>query len=229
MAQPTNNPRSAARTPVNSRDLNPPMAMNAQNDNIPASVSVVPEVKVDEMKSWLASLYDVASISDQDLTSFYEALSYKGFNRLDVLKQLSIVAKDRGVVIQLIIAGALRGPQQGSRLKLSNGKSALEMGIPASGQKGNKTLTMNKIVAATADLAAYFLKKLNVPKRMMSELPGWLQFPSAGGIAMPENHRRLHMEFSKKFSELIGGVFNEQIYMTMAANSYIDPNLRLFE
>ena len=229
MAQPIGNPKSTARAPINNRDINPPMAINIANDNIVASSTSVPEVKIDDMKNWLASLYDVATISDQDIMSFYDALSYKGFNRLDVLKQLSVLVKERSLVIQLIIAGALRGPQQGSKLKLSNGKSALEMGLPASGQKGNKTLTMNKIVSATSDLAAYFLKKMNVPKRMMSELPGWLQFPSAGGIAMPENYRRLHMDFARKFSEMIGGVFNEQIYMTMAGNSYLDPNLRLFD
>ena len=211
-----------ARAPVNNKDLSGSSA-------VIASSTMVPEVKNDDMKTWLNSLYDVDSISEQDLLSFYEAFAYKGFDRNDVLKQLAVLVKEKSLVIQLIIAGALRGPQQGSRLKLSNGKTALELGIPASGQKGNKTLTMNKIVAATADLAAYFLKKMNVPKRMMSDLPAWLQFPSAGGISMPENYRRLHMEFSKRFSELIGGSFNEQIYMTMAANSYVDRNLKLFD
>ena len=222
MAQPAGNPKMPARAPVNNKDLSGSSA-------VIASSTMVPEVKNDDMKTWLNSLYDVDSISEQDLLSFYEAFAYKGFDRNDVLKQLAVLVKEKSLVIQLIIAGALRGPQQGSRLKLSNGKTALELGIPASGQKGNKTLTMNKIVAATADLAAYFLKKMNVPKRMMSDLPAWLQFPSAGGISMPENYRRLHMEFSKRFSELIGGSFNEQIYMTMAANSYVDRNLKLFD
>ena len=102
------------------------------------------------------------------------------------------------------------------------------MGIPASGQKGTKALTLNKIVAATADLAAFFMKKMNVPKRMNSELPGWLQFPSAGGIKLPRVYREQHVEFSKKFSSLIGGTFQEQIYFQMEANSYLDEKLNLF-
>jgi len=195
---------------------------------VPASITDVPDVKDEELKAWVDNLYDVSKFSDDDVKSMWEAFSYKGFNRIDILKQLAVRIKDKRICVELIVASALRGPQASSRIKLSNGRTALDMGIPASGGQGVKTLTMNKIQAATADLAAYFLKKMNSPKRLDIDLPGWLQFPSAGGIRMPENYREKHIEFNKRFSVLIGGTFQEQIYMQMRSNAYLDPKLNLF-
>ena len=208
---------------------NNPMIQNIPNDSILSSINNVPEVKENEFQAWVSKIYDVSDISQDNLNTWFQAFSYQGFNRDDVLKQLFARVNDKQIVYQLIIAGALRGPQQGSRLKLSNNKSALEMGIPASGRKGTKTLTMNKIIAATADLAAWLLKKLNAPKRLNIDLPGWLQFPSAASIKMSDELKSKHKDFAKNFSKQIGGEFNEQIYDTMVMNAYINVNLRLFE
>lgn len=192
------------------------------------SIIDVPDVKEDDVKLWIESLYDVSKITDDDIKSMWDHFSYKGFSRDDVIKQLYAKIKDKKLVIELVVAGALRGPQAASRLKLSNGRTPIDMGIPASGGQGTKILTMNKIQAATADLAAYFLKKMNAPKRMNVDLPGWLQFPSAGGISLPAAYRDAHREFSKRFSVQIGGAFQEQIYQQMENNAYLDPKLKLF-
>jgi hypothetical protein len=208
---------------------NNPLPQNVRNDAIIPSIVSVPEVKNDELAAWLNSLYQVDDLKDEDLLLWVNMFQYQGFNRKDVLKQLAVQVNDRAIVMQLILVAALRGPQAGSQIKLTNGKTSLQMGIPASGQKGSKALSMNKIVSATADLAAFLLKKINPPKRMMMDLPSWLQFPSAGSIRMPANLRTQHIEFSKRFSTLIGGSFNEQIYSTMEANSYLDERLHLFE
>jgi len=210
---------------------NNPLPQNFPNDaisNVPA-IDVVPETKDEELKAWVDSLYSQANMSDADLKSYWEAFSYKGFNRMNVLKQLKSVIPDVKVASQAILVVALRGPQQGSKVKLLNGKSLFDLKIPASGGQGTQILTCNKIQAATADLAAYLLKRLEVPKRIDINLPGWLQFPSAGGIKMPDAYRREHIEFSKRFSALIGGVFQEQIYMQMVSNAYLDPKLKLFD
>lgn len=224
---PTKNTNRAAGNP----QRNNPLSQNTTNDlmSVIPAIDIVPEVKDDEMRNWLTSLYNQANISDSDLAGYWEAFSYKGFNRADVLKQFKTVIPDVKLAAQAVLVVAMRGPQQGSRIKLSNGKTLVEMKIPASGGQGTKVLTCNKIQAATADLAALLMKRLSVPKRMDIDLPGWLQFPSAGGIKMPDAYRREHMEFSRRFSTLIGGVFQEQIYMQMAANAYLDPNLHLFE
>jgi len=198
-------------------------------DQVVALVTTVPEVKEEELGKWLDSVYAQIGMSQDDLLKIYQALAYQGFNREDVLKQMRSIMPDPKLVSQAILAVALRGPQQGSLQKLSNGRSLSEMGIPASGGKGNKKLTCNKIQSATADLAAAFMKRLNVPKRLNLPCPGWLQFPSAGSIKLPIELREQHIEFARQFSVAIGGGFQEQIYLQMAANAYLDPKLKLFD
>jgi len=184
------------------------------------------EIKIND--DWLNAVYDVKLFSNEELLAFYESIRFKGFNRLIILKKLEEWSNDPKLISEAIIVCAIRGPQKASQIKLSNGSSLLEMGIPASGQQGTEELSCNRIASATADLAAYYLKRLNVPKRLDIELPGWLQFPTAGSIKLPQNLRVQHIEFSRKFSVLIGGVFNEQIYTQMVQNSYLNENLKLF-
>ena len=182
------------------------------------------------LKNWLQGLYAMKDLDDATLAQFHEAFMYKGFNRDEVLSQLKLAFPDQNLVIQMIVVSALRGPKAAGGIKLLNGKTPNEMGIPSSGGKSQKKLTLGKIVAATADIAAHFLKRMNAPKRIpSSQLPGWLQFPSAGSITMPQKLREQHLQFSRDFSELIKGEFNENIYEQMVANSYLDAGLKLFE
>jgi len=186
-------------------------------------------VETPEFKTWINEVYELSKISDEELNQVYELLRYKGFNRSEVLKQLFLKSPDKNITMQLILLVALQGPQRAAKTKLTTGRTPLEMGIPASGQKGTQNLSCARISAATADLAAFFLRRLNVPKRVEHALPGWLQFPTAGSIKLPPEIRDQHKDFSIRFSKLIGGEFNEQIYNTMQLNSYSDPRLRLFE
>jgi len=195
---------------------------------IKASMEDVPAESGESLKKWTEELYSYRP-TESEFREMINNFSYKGFNRDDILKQLHAISGTLRTATELVILGALRGPQAASRILLSNGKTPIQMGIPASGGQGTKTLTMNKIQAATADLAAFYLKQMNVPKRIQNETPGWLQFPSAGSIKMPNDMRRNHIEFARKFSEIIGGSFQEQIYSQMEANSYLDPRLRLFD
>jgi len=217
---------SARATPAPAR--NRPLDQSVRNDQVPAIVTDVPNINPEEHKNWLAAVYDIGGITNEEILYLWEAFAYKGFNRENVLKQLNVVAKDKRIAMELIVVGAIAGPQRGANMKLSNGKTPIEMGIPASGRQGQRALTLSKITAATADLAAWFLKRMNAPKRIMMDLPGWLQFPSAGSINLPSNLREQHIEFSRRFSKLIGGEFNEQIYLQMTANAYLDPKLNLF-
>lgn len=177
---------------------------------------------------WFKSLYNVSEISDDELREWYNVYQYQGFNRTEVLAELKHKVDDVKICQQIIVVCALRGPQRAAATKLMNGRLISSYGIPASGMKGSKGISCQRVTAATADLAAYFLKRLNAPKRLNLECPGWLQFPSAGSIILPEPYRTLHLEFANKFSPVIGGVFNEQIYMQMVANAYLDPSLNLF-
>lgn len=201
-----------------------------EKTEVPRERASVVDIKVDEVKfkSWLDLIYDIEKVTDEELQEYYKQFQYQGFNREDILKQLFIKITEPKIVIQTVIVCALRGPKAASVIKLMNGVSLQEMGIPASGGKGTRKLTCSRITSATADLAAYFMKKLKVPKRIAHDLPGWLQFPAAGSIKMNDEMRRLHRDFSEKFSLLIGGVFNEQIYWQMIQNAYIDSRLNLW-
>lgn len=221
--------QNQSQRPRSNRSRQQQQNTNNNNNNVTPIISVVPTVNEDDMKVWLVSLYDVSQVTSEDIISFYELYSYKGFNRAEVLKQLRAVAPDVRLATHIIVAVALRGPQAASTLKLPNNKTPLEMGLPASGGQGTKALTLNKIQAATADIAAYYLKKMRVPKRLNVDCPAWLQFPSAGSIQLPAELRNQHREFAIKFSEIIGGVFQPQIYMQMETNAYLDASLRLFE
>jgi len=178
-----------------------------------------------KLSNWVDTLYQTEV--KEELKVWYDAYSYQGFDRNNVLREMMKLG-DTKLVAEIIVALALRGPVKGSDLKLSNGKTIQQIGIIVSNGKGSKKLSANKIIAATADLAAFYLKSLNVPKRVSSDLPGWLQFPSAGSIDMPENLRKLHKEFSEKFSKQIKGEFNEGIYEQMVRNAYLDKRLKLF-
>jgi len=187
--------------------------------------------KVDDLKidsNWIDSLYKIDNITDKELSDWYSEIAYQGFDRNDVLKQLKSIG-DTNLIIKVIILVAVRGPVKSLEIPLGNGKTMRNLGIISNGGKGNKKLSAGKILAATADLAAFYLKRINFPKRVNeSLLPGWLQFPSAASIKLPEYYRNLHREFSREFSNRIGGIFNEQIYEAMVQNSYLNDNLKLF-
>jgi len=179
---------------------------------------------------WLTELYNAKLFTAEELADVYDSIRYTLFDRTLMLYKIEKMVGDVKVSAQLIIACALRGPQAASRIKLKNGKTPSEMGIPGSGKMGTEDLSCQRIASSTADLAAFYMKILNVPKRIPQlSCPGWLQFPSAGSIKLPQNLREQQREFSIMFSSRIGGVFREDIYESMVANSYLDEHLNLFD
>jgi len=180
------------------------------------------------INEFMQKLYDINSISESDFRIWVESYSYKGFDREKILKDLITKISDVKIVQQIILICGLNGPVKAANTKLINGRTVESYGIPASGMKGSTNVSCQRITASTADLCAYLLKKANVPKRIDCDLPGWLQFPGAGSISLPTNYREQHIEFSKKFSPMIGGKHNEKIYWNMQANSYLNDKLQLF-
>jgi hypothetical protein len=191
---------------------------------------VIKVIKPKATPAWLSAFYSPNAITADELAEYYNALRYVGFDRELMLAKIEQQVGDIKLAVQLVIACALRGPQAASVLKLSNGRTPVEMGIPGSGKMGTEDLSCQRVVSATADLAAFYLKLLDIPKRMPTlDCPGWLQFPSAGSIKLPQDLRNQHIEFSKRFSTVIGGVFREEIYSQMMQNSYLNPELHLFD
>jgi len=198
----------------------------------------VKEVKYDKegLKKWVDELYS-ALLSEDDLKASYEAFKFIGFNREEVLEMMYNTFKDTHIVSEVVVAIALRGPVAANTLRLSNGRTIASYGVQPNGGRRNKFLTGNKIQAATADLAAFYLKRLSIPKRISSlQCPSWLQFPSAGSLPLDNTLRQQHLEFAIQFSKLITqgpnvvgnvvGGFNQQIYDQMSSNTYCDDRLR---
>jgi len=184
---------------------------------------------IKDTKAWMNKLYDISILSDADLLRLYDQIRYVGFDRAEMLSKLEEKVADPRLAMEVVLVCSLRGPRKAEEIKLSNGRTLKSMGIPASDQKGTTNLSCQRISSATADLAAWYFKKLQVPKKFDSELPAWLQFPTAGSIKLPPRLRSLHKEFAIKFSKQIGGEFNESIYLQMEHNSYLDSKLKLFD
>jgi hypothetical protein len=180
-----------------------------------------------EDSKWLDELYDSTNYSQQWISDTYNEYKYQGFIREDVLDELRSKFSDTKLAAKIIMVCALRGPVRAANTQV-DGKTLIEWGVPIRRRPGTKGLSCGRITSATADLAAYLLKKANVPKRLSMDCPSWLQFPSAGSIKMPDEYRRMHKEFSMEFSKAIGGEFKEEIYIQMVANSYLDESLNLF-
>jgi hypothetical protein len=180
-------------------------------------------------QQWFKQMYEFADKAP--VHEYYDAFSFKGFDREEILALLFMkFQNDLKLVHELIALCSLRGPVKSANIKLSNGRTPMQMGIPAKLPKGSKGLTTSRIVAATADIAAFMFKKLKISKRIGTlDCPGWLQFPSAGSIKMSTILRVQHREFASAFSKQIGGVFDENIYQQMEMNAYLDESLNLFE
>jgi hypothetical protein len=182
----------------------------------------------EKLRIYLTELYNVENITFEEIRLWNEAYSYKGFDRKKVITDLMKKVPDIKTSQQIIMICGLLGPQRAAISKLINGRTVTSYGIPASGLKGSDGASCQRIMAATADLCAFLLKIVDSPKRLNVSCPGWLQFPSAGSITLPNEFRIMHIEFAKKFSTVIKGEFNEQIYEQMVINSYLDTKLNLF-
>ena len=180
-----------------------------------------------EENKWLTELYDVNNYGAEWIATTYNEFKYQGFDRDQILDELSELVSSK-TAAKIVMVCALRGPVRAS-LTVVDGKTLIEWGIPVRRRPGSQGVSCGRITSSTADLAAFFLKKAGAPRRLNVECPAWLQFPSAGSIDMPPEYRKMHIEFSKKFSEVIGGEFKEEIYMQMESNSYLDPTLGLFQ
>jgi hypothetical protein len=180
-----------------------------------------------DLNNWIQQIYNTNLLSDQDIFGYVDEIKYHGFDRTQVLNDFFKKVTDPIDAVKLIILCAIRGPMKASELSRSIGLS--KYSIPLKGVKGQSGISFNRITAVTADIAAFYLKKLNFNKRVSCACPGWLQFPSAGSIMLPPEYREQHKEFSRIFSEkALKSEFDDGIYQQMELNAYYEPKLRLF-
>jgi hypothetical protein len=101
-----------------------PISKNSASDSktiiITPAIVTLTEEKQETIDEFVNSIYDINLFTPDEFIRIIKSLEYKGFNRERVLNQLFSI-KDRKIIVEIIIAVALRGPQAASKLKLSNG------------------------------------------------------------------------------------------------------------
>lgn len=205
---------------------------------MPAEVETKEALDIDDLSN---KLHEFCERSIDDLIHFVGMALYQGFNRPLVTQEVFRMFGYQAIFVLSTIVG-LRGPVKCYQdeaigrisLTLSDGtqsnirdciaaKRILNEKSRMGGKLRPSDVTMGRINACFPDLAAYGLLQLSsanmIGKRIQdNDLPAFLQFPQAASLPMTEKGRRLHVEFSKSFSKLIGGTFNPSIYNQQAGN-----------
>jgi len=167
-------------------------------------------------------LFDLiqTGIGSLDLSAIYEQIRYQGFNRSDYLAS-ALKVMSPSTMVKIAMIGAVRGSNFDKISKSPNlpldVKSLMDGGTILS-KKPTKTtdVTITRCTAALPQWSAYALNIAGVQPRIgKSTVPACLQFPAAGSLPMSKTVRVAHIDFSVKFSKLIGGKFKTTIYKAM--------------
>jgi len=171
-----------------------------------------------------------------DAKSFIDNIKYQGFNRDEFISNSL-----RVITVHQMLRFALMGAIRGANFpKITQSSSAIERDlkdlvdrnvIVRSARRAND-ITILRCTAAIPQWAAHFMGQTGIVKKLPgSACPACLQFPAAASLPMSASVRALHIQFSIHFSRVIGGVFNENIYLAMFNNQLplneIPDNLKL--
>lgn len=158
-----------------------------------------------------------------NFNEFIENISYQGFNRAAFIS----TAMTKITVSQFsrfAVMGAIRGSNftkiEGNSLKIDDDLKALVRdGVIVKTPKKKDDISILRCTASIPQWCSFFMLSAEVPPKLPdSSLPAFLQFPSAASLPMSADLRRQHIEFSIKFSQLIGGNFNANIYLAAFNN-----------
>ena len=147
--------------------------------------------------------------SDKDLNKWYDFHKFKGFDKDEVAKTfLAKVPKDMHA--EILVVCATVSPVKAIDKVLTNGKTLRSYGF---GMRPKDVLTVPRIQLVFPQVISDLIKKLNIPKRVPDHnCPAEYQFFGAAKLQMDANLRNTHIDFCKKFSDRIGGVFKPELY-----------------
>jgi hypothetical protein len=158
-----------------------------------------------------------------DAASFIDSIKYQGFNRDEFINS-AMQRISPHQMVRLALIGSIRGA---NFEKISKGSSSIEAdilelvktGTVMRKAKRSTDITILRCSAAIPQWTAYFMGTSGVPKKFGSlPCPSTLQFSAAGALPMSATVRAQHVQFAIHFSRVIGGEFNENIYMAMVNN-----------
>lgn len=159
----------------------------------------------------------VLGSTEPDFSVFINDMSFAGFNK----QRMAVLAANRlGArrTLKLTILAAYRGTNLGKIVGRSikvdpDVKKAFDERLILSNGKGPDDLTMGRLLACFPQFAAYYLMKLNCPKKVEGlRCPACIQFPAAASLPMSPLVRQQHIEFCIDFSKLIGSKFDVKFY-----------------
>jgi hypothetical protein len=224
------NPKAPAfspnvETPVESRNL--PAAYQPQSSS--AAVAT-PPVEANYFTSTFTSC-DSSALhkiikrysTEFDAASFIEGIKYQGFNR-DEFINAALTKISPSQLVRLALLGSVRGANFEKIAKSSSSIEAdivelISQNVVLRRAKKSTDITILRCAAAIPQWTAYFMGTSGVPKKFGSlSCPNSLQFPAAGALPMSAAVRAQHVQFAIHFSRVIGGEFNENIYMAMVNN-----------
>lgn len=160
----------------------------------------------------------ILSSTEPDLQDFMDGMSFAGFNKAKMAK-LAAARLGARRTIKLVFLAAYRGTNLTKIIARSvkvddDVKKAHEDRLILSNGKGPEDLTMGRLLACFPQFAAYYMMRLNCPKKIVgNDCPACLQFPAAASLPMSVVVRTQHIEFCKDFSDLIGSKFDPKFYI----------------
>lgn len=158
-----------------------------------------------------------------DATTFIQNIKYQGFNRDEFIRE-ALTKVTPSQMLRLALIGAIRGANME---KIVRSSSAIDADLVQLGARNvlqrtarrSGDVTILRCTSAIPQWCAIYMGKAGVVKKIpASECPGWAQFPAAASLPMSQQLRHAHVRFSIAFSKVIGGAFNENIYMAMFNN-----------
>jgi hypothetical protein len=158
-----------------------------------------------------------------DAKGFIDNIKYQGFNRDEFIRS-SIARISASQMLRLALMGAIRGANFD---KISRSSAAIDGDLSRLASSGTikrtarraDDITILRCTSAIPQWAAYYMSQVGVVKKLPGiQCPAFLQFPAAASLPMSGQLRHAHVQFSIQFSKVIGGIFNENIYMAMFNN-----------
>lgn len=158
-----------------------------------------------------------------DHRTFLQNIKYQGFNREDFIRE-ALTRITPHQMLRIALIGAIRGA---SMEKIAKTSASIDADLEKLRKDGvivrravkSTDITILRCTSAIPNWCAYYMAQAGVTKKISaSPCPSWLQFPAAASLPMSAELRNAHVHFSVAFSKLIGGSFNENIYLAMFNN-----------
>jgi len=158
-----------------------------------------------------------------DAVSFIQNIKYQGFNRDEFIHE-ALTKITPSQMLRLALIGAIRGANMEKIVRSSSSVDAdlvslAQRGIVMRTARRSGDITILRCTSAIPQWCAIYMGSAGVVKKVpSSECPAWAQFPAAASLPMSLNLRQAHVRFAIMFSKIIGGTFNENIYIAMFNN-----------